>query len=62
MDKLTTVLLIIWTVLAVAAFVCSFFCPIVPMIIGIAFGVLNCIAIGGIALQYFKVKNEQKVR
>lgn len=62
MNKFTIVLLTIWTVLAVAAFVCAFFCPIVPKIIGIAFGALNGIAISGIALQYINYKNEQKVK
>ena len=31
----------VWMVLAIAAFVSSFYCPIVPMIIGLCFGSMN---------------------
>ena len=41
MDKRSKIMMAVWMVLAIAAFVSSFYCPIVPMIIGLCFGSMN---------------------
>lgn len=49
MDKVTKILMLIWSVLAIASFVCGFFTtPLIAKIIGIAFGVQNMMIIGGL--------------
>ena len=44
----------IWAVLAIVSFICAFFCPIFPKIIGIAFGVLNLSVILTLVITYFQ--------
>ena len=44
----------IWAFLAIVSFICAFFCPIFPKIIGIAFGVLNLSVIVTLAITYFQ--------
>lgn len=51
MDKTTIILLLIWVVLALAAFISAFFCPLIPKIIGIVFGTMNVFVASGIFLQ-----------
>lgn len=48
-NKLTRILMAIWSVLAIAAFVCAFFTtPLVAKIVGLVFGVNNLMIIGGL--------------
>ena len=44
----------IWAVLAIVSFICAFFCPLFPKIIGIAFGVLNLGVIITLVITYFQ--------
>ena len=44
----------IWAFLAIVSFICAFFCPIFPKIIGIAFGVLNLSVILTLVITYFQ--------
>ena len=46
MDKMTKILFLAWCVLALAAFVSSFWAPLLIKIIGIAFGSMNLIIMG----------------
>ena len=54
MDKMTKIMLGIWAVLAIVSFICAFFCPLFPKIIGIAFGVLNLSVILTLVITYFQ--------
>ena len=54
MSKMTKIMLWIWAVLAIVSFICAFFCPILPKIIGIAFGVLNLSVIITLVITYFQ--------
>ena len=54
MSKMTKIMLGIWAVLAIVSFICAFFCPIFPKIIGIAFGVLNFSVILTLVITYFQ--------
>ena len=54
MNKMTKIMLWIWAVLAIVSFICAFFCPISPKIIGIAFGVLNLTVIITLVITYFQ--------
>lgn len=54
MNKMTKIMLGIWAVLAIVSFICAFFCPIFPKIIGIAFGVLNLSVIITLVIAYFQ--------
>ena len=54
MNKMTKIMLGIWAVLAIVSFICAFFCPIFPKIIGIAFGVLNLSVILTLVITYFQ--------
>ena len=54
MSKMTKIMLWIWAVLAIVSFICAFFCPIFPKIIGIAFGVLNLSVIVTLVITYFQ--------
>ena len=54
MSKMTKIMLWIWAVLAIVSFICAFFCPIFPKIIGIAFGVLNLSVIITLVITYFQ--------
>lgn len=54
MSKMTKIMLWIWAVLAIVSFICAFFCPIFPKIIGIAFGVLNLSVILTLVITYFQ--------
>ena len=51
---MTKIMLGIWAVLAIVSFICAFFCPIFPKIIGIAFGVLNLSVILTLVITYFQ--------
>ena len=51
---MTKIMLGIWAVLAIVSFICAFFCPIFPKIIGIAFGVLNLSVIITLVITYFQ--------
>ena len=54
MNKMSKIMLGIWAVLAIVSFICAFFCPIFPKIIGIAFGVLNLSVILTLVITYFQ--------
>lgn len=54
MEKFANVLMIVWAVLAIVAFVASFWAPLVIKIIGIVFGVFNITLIGGWIITYFQ--------
>ena len=54
MNKMSKIILGIWAVLAIVSFICAFFCPIFPKIIGIAFGVLNLSVILTLVITYFQ--------
>lgn len=60
MDKMTKVLFIVWCVLAVAAFAASFFCPLIPKIIGIVFGGMNLLIIGAWISSIIEGRKEYK--
>ena len=60
MDKLTKILFIIWCVLAVSAFVSSFFVPLIPKIIGIVFGSVNLLIIGSWISSIVQARREYK--
>ena len=51
---MTKIMLWIWAVLAIVSFICAFFCPLFPKIIGIAFGVLNLSVILTLVITYFQ--------
>ena len=51
---MTKIMLGIWAVLAIVSFICAFFCPLFPKIIGIAFGVLNLSVILTLVITYFQ--------
>ena len=51
---MSRIMLGIWAVLAIVNFICAFFCPIFPKIIGIAFGVLNLSVILTLVITYFQ--------
>ena len=44
----------IWAVLAIISFICAFFCPLFPKIIGLAFGALNLGVIITLVVAYFQ--------
>ena len=54
MSKMSKILMGIWAVLAIVSFICAFFCPLFPKIIGIAFGVLNLGVIITLVITYFQ--------
>ena len=54
MSKMSKIMLGIWAVLAIVSFICAFFCPLFPKIIGIAFGVLNLSVILTLVITYFQ--------
>ena len=54
MSKMTKILMGIWAVLAILSFICAFFCPLFPKIIGLAFGVLNLSVIITLVVAYFQ--------
>lgn len=54
MGKMTKIMMGIWAVLAIVSFICAFFCPLFPKIIGIAFGVLNLSVILTLVITYFQ--------
>ena len=51
---MSKIMLGIWAVLAIVSFICAFFCPLFPKIIGIAFGVLNLSVILTLVITYFQ--------
>ena len=54
MSKMTKIMLWIWAVLAIVSFICAFFCPLFPEIIGLAFGSLNILVILTYVIAYFQ--------
>ena len=50
--KFNMIMIWIWCFLAIASFVCAFFCPILPKIIGIAFGGLNILTMLVVLITY----------
>lgn len=54
MDKFSKILMGVWAVLAIVAFICAFFCPIFPKIIGLMFGGLNILIILSLVITYFQ--------
>lgn len=54
MDKFTKILMGIWVCLAILSFVCAFFCPLIPKIIGLVFGGLNIITILSVVIAYLQ--------
>lgn len=54
MSKFSKILLGIWAVLAIVSFICAFFCPLFPKIIGIVFGGLNILTILSLIITYFQ--------
>ena len=55
MSTMSTIMMGIWAVLAIVSFICAFFCPLFPKLIGIAFGVLNLSVIITLVVAYFQV-------
>ena len=51
---MTKIMLGIWAVLAIISFICAFFCPLFPKIIGLAFGALNLGVIITLVVAYFQ--------
>jgi hypothetical protein len=54
MEKFTKILMGVWVCLAILSFVCAFFCPLIPKIIGIVFGGLNILTILSVVITYFQ--------
>ncbi len=54
MNKFSKILTGVWVCLAILSFVCAFFCPLIPKIIGIVFGSLNIITILSVVIAYFQ--------
>ena len=54
MSKMSKIMMGIWAFLAIVSFICAFFCPLFPKIIGIAFGVLNLGVIITLVITYFQ--------
>lgn len=57
-NKFTKILFIVWCALAVASFTTSFFIPLIPKIINIAFGAVNFVIIGSVLADYINTKKE----
>ena len=60
MDGFSKIMLGIWAVLAIVSFICAFFCPLFPKIIGLAFGALNLGVIITLVVAYFQGLNWKK--
>lgn len=54
MSKMSKIMTGIWAVLAIISFICAFFCPLFPKIIGLAFGALNLGVIITLVVAYFQ--------
>lgn len=54
MSKMSKILTGIWAFLAIVSFICAFFCPLFPKIIGLAFGALNLGVIITLVVAYFQ--------
>ena len=54
MSKMSKIMMGIWAVLAIISFICAFFCPLFPKIIGLAFGALNLGVIITLVVAYFQ--------
>ena len=52
--KFNKIMIGIWCFLAIASFVCAFFCPVLPKIIGIAFGSLNVMTMLVVLISYIQ--------
>lgn len=54
----------IWAALAIICFICAFFCPLFPKIIGLAFGSMNLLIILSSTIVYFQdllINNKTKI-
>ena len=61
MEKFTKIMMLIWSVLAIASFTCAFFtAPLAAKIVGIVFGVDNLMIIGGLIYSKFLEKRALK--
>lgn len=54
MSKMTKIMMGIWAFLAIVSFICAFFCPLFPKIIGLTFGGLNILVILTYIIAYFQ--------
>lgn len=54
MDKFGKIIFLVWTILAIASFVCSFWAPLFIKIVGIVFGALNLMIIGSWVITFFQ--------
>ena len=66
MSKLTSILLGIWSILAIVCFITCFWLPLFPQITGIAFGILNILIILSLGINhlqglYWKKKMEKEI-
>jgi hypothetical protein len=55
MSKFSKILMGVWVCLALLSFVCAFFCPTFPMIIGLVFGGSNMLVILSVVISYFQL-------
>lgn len=54
MTKLSKIIFGIWAALAIISFIYAFWLPIIPKIIGIAFGALNVMTLLTLVISYFQ--------
>ena len=54
MSKLTSILLGIWSILAIVCFITCFWLPLFPKITGIAFGILNILIILSLGINHLQ--------
>ena len=54
MSKLTSILLGIWSILAIVCFITCFWLPLFPQITGIAFGILNILIILSLGINHLQ--------
>ena len=54
MSKLTSILLGIWSILAIVCFITCFWLPLFPQITGIAFGILNILIILSLGINHIQ--------
>jgi uncharacterized membrane protein required for colicin V production len=67
MSNFNKILIGVWACLAIMSFVCAFFCPLFPKIIGLAFGAINMITILTVVIAflqqiYYKNKLEKELQ
>ena len=54
MNKTSKIMMIVWAVLAIISFICAFFCPLIPKIVGLVFGGLNIMVILTLVITYLQ--------